>query len=149
MLPKADFPHLGVPGFGVALQAGDALGSVAPGSVPSDGIGNSLVPLRMLSGLERIIASLPRHPGYQAGTATHLPTPLTAKQRLDRVFNIVSTVYLSYFKSFPRLHHAQWGKGRLMCPGGHLLCVCRAPRCGRRCCWCAGSTGRLLGLTQE
>lgn len=49
------------------------------------------------------------------------PAPLTAKRHLDHIFNVVSTIYLSYFKSFPRLYPVQWGKGRLVCPSRHLL----------------------------
>ena len=92
----------------------------------------------------------PGQPGYRADRAVHPPAPLTAKQRLDHVFNVVSTISLSYFKSLPCLYPVQWGKGWLMCPSGHLLCcTCRAPRCGRGCRRCAGSAGRLLGLMRE
>lgn len=55
---KADFPCLGVLGLGGALQVSGCFGDIAPGSVLSapeltdrDGVGNSLMSLRMLLGL--------------------------------------------------------------------------------------------------
>lgn len=62
---------------------------------------------------------------------------------MDHVFNVISIIYLSYFKFFPCLYPVQWEKTLLMCPRS-VSCICRAPCCGRD----AAGVLRALGGSQ-